>query len=111
MKPDNNSALPENNDKENLENDNQDKPERFVSDTQKIVRRHLEDEEHQITDEEMANIRVGMNPPVLDEPTSARLEGEDAIEDVESKMLKDRNIEEDENTKGDKITPWDIKGS
>jgi len=38
----------------------------FESDTQKIVRRHLEDPNHVITDEDLKNIRVGMTPPVMD---------------------------------------------
>jgi hypothetical protein len=42
--------------------------ERFESDTQKLVRRHLEDEDHVITEEEIRNVRVGMSPPP-DEPT------------------------------------------
>ena len=37
--------------------------ERFESDAKKIVRRHLEDKDHVITEEEIASIRVGMVPP------------------------------------------------
>ena len=33
--------------------------ERFESDTQKIVRRHLQDKDHVITEEEIASIRIG----------------------------------------------------
>ena len=40
--------------------------ERFESDAKKIVRRHLEDKDHVITEEEIASIRIGMTPP-LDE--------------------------------------------
>jgi hypothetical protein len=38
----------------------------FESDTQRIVRRHLEDPNHVITDEDLKSIRVGMTPPVMD---------------------------------------------
>ena len=34
----------------------------FESDAKKIVRRHLEDKDHVITEEEIASIRVGMTP-------------------------------------------------
>jgi hypothetical protein len=39
----------------------------FESDTQKIVRRHLEDPNHVITEEELKNIRIGMIPPVTEQ--------------------------------------------
>ena len=108
MIPDNNTPLPGglNDGLDNQANNNNE--ERFESDTQKLVRRHMEDPDHHITDEEMANLRVGMNPPELDDATKARLKDEDAIDDVEKTMLNGRNIEEDKNTKGDKVTPWDI---
>ncbi len=93
-------------------NGSADKSERFESDTQKIVRKHLEDPDHQITDEEMQNIRVGMIPPQFDEATRARLEGEDAIEAVEEKIAgTPSEIEEEENTNKDKLNPWDIRES
>ena len=111
MIPDTNTPLPGDFSSENEKKERRQSAESFESDTQKIVRRHMEDADHQITDEEMANIRVGMNPPELDQPTKARLEGEDAIDNVEENILKGRRIEEDENTGGDKITPWDIKES
>ena len=46
------------------------KSDLFESDTKKIVRRHLEDKDHVITEEEIASIRVGMTPP-LNEDESA----------------------------------------
>lgn len=107
MPENNNSNLAEENSGVNETNKTPERADRFESDTQKLVRRHLEDPDHQITDEEMQNMRVGMSPTNLDEATEARLKGDDAIEEVEEKELGDRNIEEDENTSGDKITPWD----
>jgi len=34
----------------------------FESDTQRLVRLHLTDKDHVITDEEIASIRIGMTP-------------------------------------------------
>ena len=82
--------------------------ERPLSDTQKIVRRHLENENDIITDEDIASVRIGMTPADLDEATEARFEGEDAIEDEEEEILGDTDkIEDDENTDDRHITPWD----
>ena len=36
--------------------------ENFETDAQKVVRRHLEDENHVITDEELRNLKVGVDP-------------------------------------------------
>ena len=107
MTPENNKPFSEERDHENKDQEEK----RFESDTQKVVRRHMEDPDHKITDEEMADIRVGMSPPVPDEPTKARLEGDDKVDEVEEKILKDRNIEEDQNTGKDKLTPWDLTDS
>jgi hypothetical protein len=82
--------------------------ERFISDTQKIVHRHLKNENDVITDEDIANVRIGMTPPDLDDATEARFEGEDAIENEEEEILGDvDDIEEGEKTEKKKITPWD----
>ena len=76
--------------------------ERFESDTQKIVRRHLEDENHVITEEEIRSVRVGMSPPL--DTTE-----EDVIEDREEKVADRKAPEEDETVPGEqKITPWDV---
>ena len=80
---------------------------RFESDTQKLVRRHLEDEDHEITEEEIASVRVGMTPPILDEATEARFEDEDAKEETERKYLGDDADEGDVPAKDERITPWD----
>ena len=82
--------------------------ERPLTDTQKIVRRHLENENDVITDEDIASVRIGITPADLDEATEARFKGEDAIEEEEKDILGDVDeIEEDENTKKEHITPWD----
>ena len=61
--------------------------ERFESDTQKIVHRHLEDENHTITEEEIRNVRIGMTPP-LDQPTEqAVAESEERIAELPSDIF------------------------
>jgi len=91
--------------KENIENvDN----ERFESDTQKIVRRHLENKDDIITDEDIASVRVGLVPPEFDSATESRFEGDEAREDVEDELLDDtEDMEKDENLANEQITPWD----
>lgn len=97
------NPIPQN--EENPENNDE---ERFESDTQKLTRKHMEDENHQFTDEEIKNLRVGMSPPVLDEATEVRFEDEDAADRVEDKFIGDKkNDSSDDDTAGKKITPWD----
>lgn len=76
--------------------------QRFESDTQKVVRRHLADPNHVITDEEIANVRVGMTPP-SDTPTQQAVsEADDRIADTKI------NSEEDTMPGAQKSTPWDV---
>ncbi|HEU4633354.1 MAG TPA: hypothetical protein VFS22_05175 [Flavisolibacter sp.] len=76
--------------------------ERFESDTQKIVRRHLEDENHVITEDEIRNVRVGMTPPP-DAPT------EEAIREREEKIADRKTPDENETAPGEQqATPWDV---
>ena len=44
---------------------------KFETDTQKIIRRHLSDKEHVITEEEIASIRIGMTPPAEQQENEA----------------------------------------
>lgn len=81
--------------------------ERFESDTQKLVRKHLEDKDHVITDEDIANVRVGMVPPEFDTATEARFEGEESRENVEENLLGNQDEDTDENLDDKRITPWD----
>jgi hypothetical protein len=93
---------------EGTENKEENTGERFLSDTQKIVRRHLENENDVITDEDIRNVRDGMTPPHLDAPTQARIGDEEIKDEVEEEYLdtkQDKN--EPEANKGDKVTPWD----
>jgi hypothetical protein len=96
------------NDKDPNTDTNTNGEERPLSDSQKIVRRHLENENDIITDEDIAGVRIGMTPADLDDATEARFEGEDAIEKEEEEILGDiDDIEEGEVTERKKITPWD----
>jgi hypothetical protein len=83
------------------DNNKEQNGERFESDTQKIVRRHLEDEDHVITEDEIRNVRVGMTPPP-DAPT------EEAIKERE--RIADRKTpDESETAPGEQqATPWDV---
>lgn len=73
--------------------------ERFESDTQKVVRKHLEDKEHVITDDDIRNVRVGMTPPA---GTERHLE---EIMDEETKTGDETTTKE--KSADDPITPWD----
>jgi hypothetical protein len=95
-------------DVERTENKDENQEDRFMSDTQRIVRRHLENENDVITDEDIAGVRIGMTPPVLDEPTKARFEDEEVKDEVEEEYVGDEDkIEEGENPKDNRVTPWD----
>ena len=71
--------------------------DQFESDTQKIVRRHLQDKNHVITEEEIRSVRVGMTPP-LDETDNAALRST-----AENEMPKNGNGD----PAGTPLTPWD----
>src|SRR5690349_1101939 len=115
--------MPEDQNKQEPENgqnpDQQEKPEstenggRFESDTQKIVRRHLENQSDVITDEDIRNVRVGMTPPSFDEATEVRFESEKDKDQAETDYLgsEEDDSNDDESTKGKKITPWDTLDS
>jgi hypothetical protein len=75
--------------------------EQFQSDTQKIVKRHLENKDDVITEEDIRNVRVGMSPP-LDGAT------EEALEEREGKVADHKSIDEGETPGGQKLTPWDV---
>lgn len=93
---------------ERLENEENVDTDRFESDTQKIIRRHLENEDDIITDEDIANVRVGMVPPEFDAATEARFEGEEAREEAEEELTKGADdMKKDENLDEQQITPWD----
>lgn len=98
--PENLNPLPQD---ENV--DRNENSEQFESDTQRIIRRHLENKDDIITDEDIANVRVGMTPPQFDEATAARFEDEEAREEAEDNIVGE--TDDDEHLEGDRITPWD----
>ena len=76
----------------------------FESDTQKIVHRHLADPGHQISEEEIASVKIGMTSQ-LDEPT------EQAIQDGEDRIADKKADNENATLPGaQKSTPWDVLG-
>lgn len=82
--------------------------ERYLSDTQKIVQRHLEDEDHVITEDEMKSIRVGMTPPEASEKALEQLSSDKAVDATEKKIIGDtKDIEASKNERDGMITPWD----
>jgi hypothetical protein len=107
MQEERNNSIPQNGGEENVEK-NEQSGERFESDTQKIVRRHLEDPDHVITEEEMKNIRVGMSPPLEGEIAYERIKNEDLVEEEEERLIGDTDdIEKSNNEKDSRVTPWD----
>lgn len=80
--------------------------EKFLSDTQKVVKKHLEDPNHQISEEDIKNVRIGMTPPDTlsqsDDPNAA-------IEERVSEITEDGDKNDDETPPSeDRITPWDV---
>ena len=74
---------------------------KFQSDTQKLSQKHMADPNHQITDEELKQVRVGMSPGA-DEPTRIAVsEAEERIADTKA------DSEEDTLPGAQKMTPWD----
>ncbi|MFL5809579.1 MAG: hypothetical protein ACJ749_08660 [Flavisolibacter sp.] len=80
--------------------------EEFESDTQRIIRRHLENKDDVITEDDIRNIRIGMSPE-FDEATESRFEDDEAKEEAEEEQLGPDEDREEETTEGDRLTPWD----
>lgn len=45
-----------------IQNDPSENSAPFESDAKKVVRKHLEDKDHVITEEEIRNVRIGVTP-------------------------------------------------
>jgi hypothetical protein len=80
--------------------------EKFQSDTQKIIHRHLSNEDDIITEEDIRNVRVGMTPR-LDEATESRFEDETSRDEAEEKIIGEEGEEKISGKEGP-VTPWDI---
>lgn len=66
------------------------------TDSSEIVRRHLEDENHEITDEEIRNVKIGSTE---DEPTTTGAE-------AAARFTEEKDRENNNNAKQD--TSWDV---
>lgn len=78
-------------------------PEEFQTDTQKIIHRHLKNEEDVITDEDIRNVRIGVTPSHQED---SEQNGKRLIAAIKDENKKDENNDADENN--DPITPWDM---
>ena len=89
--------------------DSNDTGERFESDSQKIVRRHMEDEKDIITEEDIRSVRVGMESSTMDAATEARFVDEETREKIEEHYIskKGKKDKKDKNLDDQQITPWD----
>jgi hypothetical protein len=81
-------------------NDDQENQDEFVSDTQKVVRRHLENEDDVISEEDIRNVRIGMTPP-------GALSAEEA-EERAKELTEDADKKEETEAGDEPITPWDL---
>jgi hypothetical protein len=95
---DSNRISPENRTKEN-------KP--METDSAEIVRRHLEDENHEITDEDIRNVKVGSTD---DEPTTIGAEAaarfvEEEPGEKDKEPNDKKNLPDADGTPG---TSWDV---
>ena len=82
---------------------NENKP--AETDSAEIVRRHLEDQNHQITDEDIRNVRVGAKddePVTIGAEAEARFAEDDSEEDAEDEDL------DAPDPKDKPVTPWDV---
>jgi len=94
---------------------NQEEQENTGTDAQKITRRHLEDEDDIITDEDIRNIKIG---PIRQEPIATGAELSEIIKEREEMDdIKDSNSEEDSSedkkdgeSPAKPVTPWDTIG-
>lgn len=84
------------NEPEKDEKTNGEQGDRFESDTQRIVHRHLQNRDDVITDEDIASVRIGMSPE------NFQTIGED--EPSETVANEENEAEDPEN---DRVTPWD----
>jgi len=86
------------------ENNDAGKNKPVASDTTEVVRRHLEDKNHEITDEEIRNIRIVGED---NEPVTVGAEVEARF--VENKENSDNGDEDSLPAENDApVTPWDV---
>lgn len=96
-----------NDDRKRVSNDNEStgQPERFESDSDKIIHRHLENEHDEITEEDIRNVRIGMTPPGS---TSVSNNPNEEIEKRVTEISEETTDSKDAEKPSDEpITPWD----
>lgn len=79
------------------------------TDSAEIVRRHLEDENHEITDDDMRNVKIGTTdeePVTISEATEGVLDGDS--EELNDEISNDVTGAPDPKDKAG--TPWDVLG-
>lgn len=79
-------------------NDNRPNPESFEPDSQKVVQRHLQDENHKITEEEIKNVRISTDH-IHQDFDKVPFPDTDASK---SSDAGDTNLDEKV------VTPWDV---
>ena len=85
------------------ENENANPNNKPKNDASEVVRRHLEDKNHQITDEDIRNVRIATED---NEPVTTGAEAQERFMD---KDPEDKNEENDLPDPNDKPgTPWDV---
>jgi hypothetical protein len=82
------------------ENDQAKSPERYQTDSQKVVQRHLEDENHIISDEDIRNVRIGVTEV-------APMQTEKILDKLVEEVEKENKEEDDVAQKDNPINPWD----
>jgi hypothetical protein len=75
--------------------------------TQDLVRKHLEDKDHVITDEELQKLKVGQQN---NEEYAAGVESQTYFEGEEDKDKKEDQKDDDEENPVRPTTPWDVVG-
>lgn len=89
-------------DNQNPAANNGQSPDRFESDTERIIHRHLSNKDDVITDDDIRNVRIGVTPT----PQQIQDKQEQFENEVES-AAQSTNEEEPDQT-GEPTTPWDL---
>jgi len=78
------------------------------TDSAEIVRRHMEDENHEITDDDIRNVKIVTKD---DEPVTIGAEATARLVGDESELADDENNDADAaDPKAKPGTPWDVLG-
>lgn len=80
-------------------------PEEFESDTQKIIHRHLENENDVISEEDIRNVRIGMVPP---DAISTNEEAEERMNEEIEEVNNSNTDNNDTKPNDEPITSYDI---